>query len=147
MTSRDERTLNTRCESLVAYFDRATLKHSLGLDLRYGDDGRALLVMPFSPEFCHAMGDTHGGILSTLLDTAGWFTAAPHYETWIATTDLQLKLVSPANQETLITRGRLLKAGRSLAACTMETHSASGRLVAMGSASFIVTKRRFEAQG
>ena len=50
-----------------------------------------------------------GGVISTLLDNAGWFTVQPHYETWINTIDLQVQLLLPTSNQSLTSIGTLVK--------------------------------------
>jgi 1,4-dihydroxy-2-naphthoyl-CoA hydrolase len=137
----DTHDLTARCAALVAFFAGAPLKANLGLTLSFDAEGHAIVELPFAPHICHAMGDVHGGIMATIMDTAGWFTAAARYQTWIATIDMQIQLLERPKQEDLVARGTLLKAGRSLAVSTMEIRSATDRLVATGTASFMVSDR------
>ncbi len=136
-----------RCEQLLVLYERSPIKHTLGVTLSYDDEGRAVFDMPYRPSFDNAMGNTHGGILATLLDKAGWFTAAQHYTTWIATADLHVQLVAPADRQALRAVGRLVRAGRRLAVATMEVHTGDGTLVAIGSGTYAVTTRAFSLEG
>jgi len=128
-----------RCKELIELFDRAPIKRAFGMVLSYDEHDRAVFDMPRNPELDHALGDTHGGIVATLLDNAGWFTAAAQYDVWIATVDMQMHLLEPVLKEDLRAEGRLIRAGKKLAVTRMEVRTASGRLVATGSATFAVT--------
>ena len=128
-----------RCAELVALFSRAPIKQTFGMVLSYDDEDRAVFVLPHNPGLEHALHDTHGGVIATLLDNAGWFTAAAQYDTWIATVELQVRLLEPVQREDLRAAGRLVRRGQHLAVCEMEVRTASGRLVAMGSGTFAVT--------
>ena len=81
-------------------------------------------------------------MISTLLDNAGWFTAASRYDFWVNTSELTVRLLEPANREPLIGRGTVIRAGGRLCVASMTVHSASGRLVATGTGSFMVSERR-----
>jgi uncharacterized protein (TIGR00369 family) len=128
-----------RCEELVALFDTSPIKRTFGMDLRFNEREEAVLSYPHNAALQHAMGDTHGGVLATLLDCAGWFTAAVPYDRWIATVELQTRLLEPAHREALVATGTLVRAGKSLAVARMEIRAAAGRLVAEGSGTFVVT--------
>ncbi len=133
-------TIKRRCDELIRlFYKKAALGKTLNLTFTYDDDLRAQFVMPYQEAFNHGLGDTHGGIIATLLDTAGWFTAAPHYDTWVATSDLHVQLLDLARQEELRAVGKLMRTGKRLAVAHMEVWSASERLVATGSGSFVVT--------
>lgn len=81
----------------------------------------------------------HGGAIATLLDNAGWFTAATRYDTWIATTDLHVQLLENVQGQALRARGELIRAGKRLATARMEVRLTDGKLVAIGSGTFAVT--------
>ena len=134
-----------RAQRLAALFDRAPMKHTFGMALSFDADGRARFEMPHQREFEHGLKDTHGGVIATLLDNAGWFTAAVHYGTWINTAEMTVRLHEPANREALVAVGTMVRAGGKLAVTTMEVRSASGRLVATGSASFVVSTRTIDS--
>jgi len=128
-----------RCEELVTLFSRAPIKKTFGMNLSFNDKNESVFELPHNPALEHGLGDTHGGIIATLLDNAGWFAAAVQYDSWIATVEMQVRLLEPAKREPLRAVGRVLRAGQSLAVAEMEVRSLSGRLVATGSGTFAVT--------
>jgi uncharacterized protein (TIGR00369 family) len=132
-----------RRQQLLVLYERSPIKHTLGVALSYDESGRAVFDMPYRSSFDNAMGNTHGGILATLLDKAGWFTAAQQYGTWIATADLHVQLLAPADRQPLRAVGQLVRAGRRLAVATMEVRTGDGTLVAIGSGTYAVTTRPF----
>jgi uncharacterized protein (TIGR00369 family) len=77
-------------------------KH-LGIQGESVESGRAVLVLPVKPEF---VGDPrrpalHGGVLSSLIDTAGgvaaWSALGPHES--VSTVDLRVDFLEPAGLE------------------------------------------------
>lgn len=128
-----------RMGRLIAFFGKAPIKKAFGMDFSYKEKGEAVFVMPYNPNLNHALGGIHGGIISTLLDNAGWFTAAPHYETWIATVDLNIQLLDHAKETGLTARGILIRTGKRLAMTRMEVHTDEGKLVATATGTFSVT--------
>ena len=135
-----------RCEELVALFSRAPIKKTLGMDLSFNDKNESVFELPHNPGFEHGLGDTHGGLIATLLDNAGWFAAAVYYDSWIATVEMQVRLLEPAKREALRAVGRVLRAGQSLAVAEMEARTLSGRLIATGSGTFAVTSLEMEKE-
>ena len=127
------------CNDLVALFSKAPIKKTFGMSLSFNDNREAAFEFPHNPDLEHALDDTHGGVIATLLDNAGWFTAAAAYPTWIVTAEMQMRLLEPAKKEALVATGRLIRAGKRLAMCEMQVHSKSGRLIATGSATFAIT--------
>ena len=131
-----------RGAELIELFGRAPIKKAFGMAFAYNDQHQAIFKMPHNPDFEHAMGDTHGGIIATLLDNAGWFTAAVQYETWIATIEMQMRLLKPAGRRDLMAIGELVRAGKSFAVAQMKVQTVRGRLLASGSGTFAVTSAR-----
>ena len=132
-----------RCTELTALFSKAPIKATFGMELSFNENNEAVFDLPHNPGLEHGFRDTHGGILATLLDNAGWFTAAVHYDTWIATLEMQMRLLEPARREDLRAVGRLQRAGSRFAVAEMEVRTASGRLVATGSGTFAVTSLKY----
>jgi len=131
-----------RSTELIDLFGRAPIKKTFGMVLSFNAQLEAVFEMSHNPDFEHALGDTHGGIIATLLDNAGWFTAAVQYETWIATIEMQIRLLKPAGKRDLRATGELVRAGRNFAVAQMRVQTTKGRLVALGSGTFAVTSAK-----
>ena len=69
-----------RSQRLTALFARAPMKKTFGMTVSFDEQGDATFVMPHQKAMEHALGDTHGGVIATLIDNAGWFTAATRYD-------------------------------------------------------------------
>ncbi len=74
-----------------------------------------------------------------MLDNAGWFAVAAHYDNWLATTDLNIKYLDHAKGENLRAVGRTLRVGKKIAMAEMEVRTEEGRLLAVGSGTFALT--------
>ena len=138
--------MKTRAEKFIEVFNKAPIAKSFGMTLTYDDAGRAVLHQPYNPDFNHGLGDVHGGVLATMIDNAGWFTAALYYDTWINTVDLTVHMLEPANSEALRAVGTIVRAGAHLAVTSMEVRSESGRLVATGCGTFSVSNIPFGSE-
>lgn len=129
------------CSQLVKLFESAPIRKTTGMQLRYDSDARAIFEMPRNPDFDHALHDTHGGLIATLLDNAGWFTVAAHYEKWVVTSDLNIRLLEAAGQSDLIATAKIIRSGKILSVAEMEVRTSGNVLVAIGSGSFVVTSK------
>ena len=123
-------------EELISSFNKAPIKHVFGMNLSYDSEGGARFDMPYNPNFDHGLGGIHGGVMATLLDNAGWFTAAVHYDTWISTVDFNMTLIEHAEKEDLFAVGKIISAKKRLAFAEMEVRTGSGRLIAKGRGTF-----------
>ena len=86
----------------------------------------------------------HGGAVATLVDNAmGWAaTTVLQDDESFATADLQVQFVRVAKVGLLKARGSVVRRTRALAFCQSELHDDDGQLVARGSATCSVFKRR-----
>ena len=131
--------IQRRAARLAEFFGHAPMKQTFGMELSFDDDGNAVFEMPFRESLCHALKDTHGGVIATLIDNAGWFTAATRYDTWISTTEMTVRLHEPAHREDLHATGEVIRAGKRMCSTTMEVRTTDGRLVATGAGTFVVS--------
>jgi len=92
--------LIARARAIEAWLPRGLFLVHLGSTFRFDDDLRPIFTLPHSPHLEHALGDVHGGVLATLVDAAAWCAAAVHYESWITTVDLHVRLLEPAAPRT-----------------------------------------------
>jgi len=130
---------------LVELFHGSTIARTMELSLVYREDGRAQISMPYRARFDHILDDVHGGAIATLLDNAGWFTAAASYPTWIVSVEFSVRLHEPAGRQDLVALGRVVRAGRRFTSTEMEVRNASGVLVATGAGTFSVTRSALPA--
>tara|TARA_B100000925_G_scaffold151762_2_gene113840 strand:- start:3935 stop:4348 length:414 start_codon:yes stop_codon:yes gene_type:complete len=130
-------------EKAIDLFSRAPMKKTFNMILSYNQEDQAIFTMPFDQKFCHALGSMHGGVLSTLLDNAGWFTAQPYYENWINTIDLQVQLLLPTSNKSLVSKGTLVKKGKAIAFSRMEVFDEDDLLIATATGTFAVSNKKF----
>ena len=120
----------------------------LGLRGESIGEGRAVLVLPVRPEF---VGDPrrpalHGGVLSTLIDTAGGvaaWSALAAGET-VSTVDLRVDYLEPAGLgDPLRAEAELVRKGNRVCHVKVAV-TQGGSLVAEGRAVFNIHRRRTE---
>jgi uncharacterized protein (TIGR00369 family) len=129
-----------REQELIALFGQAPIRKTFGMKLRYEENGSAVFEMPYNPGLDHFLGGIHGGVISTLLDNAGWFTCAALSDYWVATAELSVRLLEPVEKVALYSRGVIVKRGSRLMVCEMEVRTMdSDRLVAKGAGTFVIT--------
>ena len=131
---------------LARMFENAPIRNSLGMDIAFDAEDRAVFTLPPDPAFFHGMGDVHGGLITTVLDNAGWFAAAARVKRLVLTADLSIRLLAPARRQTVTATGRVIRAGRNMVVCEM-TATAGGRTIAMGTGAFAVTGKKIGNKG
>src|SRR6516225_9626830 len=93
--------LRDRCDDLVSFFNRAPLRNSFGMRISFNPQSEAVFEMPYNPNFDHTMGGLYGGVIASMIDNAGWFTAAAQTDHWVSTANLNIQILEPA-EKTLI---------------------------------------------
>jgi uncharacterized protein (TIGR00369 family) len=130
----------TRREQLLHVFNEvAPIARTFGMKLAFTDDDRAVITLPYNPGLDHALGDIHGGIFATMLDNAGWFTAALGRDDggWVATAEMSMHLLRRATATALRAEGWYLKRGKRQDVLEMKLVDAAGELVAHATGTFI----------
>ena len=117
---------------LAALFGTSPVSVFIGQQLVECEGGVAEVVLPHRPEFQQALGVTHGGIIATIADTAGFFAAASSSEATVATVEFKINLLAAARGETLRARGTVVQRGSRLVIAEMKVTSDSGTLIAIG---------------
>jgi len=117
------------------------------LGIRVVSTGEGLAIMEMTPteEMTNAAGFCHGGIISTLADTAmgrSVRTLVPGVVRSVSF-DLKLTFISAAKVgETLQATGRVIHAGRRTAVTDCRVEGPGGKLVATASGTFVVTREK-----
>ncbi len=133
-----------RQDYLVARAGRSRLAGTMGYRLHYTDEAAAVLTLPYNASLDNGVGALHGGILAALIDTCAWYAVAQHYPNWIATIELQTRLLLPAAETEVRAVGRVVRVGRSIASAEVDVFTEDGRLIATGEGSFVATSRPWE---
>jgi uncharacterized protein (TIGR00369 family) len=131
--------MSTRCEQLVAFFNRAPLQQAFGMIISYKENGDAVFDMPYNPRFDHTMGGIYGGVVASMIDNAGWYTAASRTDNWVSTVSLNIQLLDPAEKTAIRSVGELVRAGKRLSVVNVKVFAADDRLIAMGSGNFAIS--------
>ena len=128
-------------ERLTRMFGEAPISRFLGHTLTHCRDGVAEVRLPFRPDFTQGLGVIHGGIITAVADTAGYFAAASVVTDGVATTvELKINFVAPARNQSLIGRGEVISRGRTLLICQLKVTDEQGQLIAVGQGTFYVRR-------
>ncbi|MEU5519443.1 PaaI family thioesterase [Streptomyces sp. NPDC047860] len=102
------------------------------------DEGTVVVRLPYRPEFRLARDSDffHGGVLASLVDITAHAAVAVRTGRVSPTVDLRIDYLRAAAGGPLTARGKVLRAGRSVARADVEVLDASGALVAAGRGTF-----------
>ena len=123
---------------LIELFSRAPIARFFGMSLTYDEQGHAHIHLPYNPNLDHPAKGIHGGVIATMLDTAGWFAVAAHNEgIWIVTGEFKVHLLSPAKESELNAEGWVVKSGKRISVAEIRVSVANGELVAIGTGTYV----------
>lgn len=131
--------LEARRRFLLDFFARAPIVATLGIELAYDGEGRAVVRLPHDPRLDHTLGQLHGGMVGTIVDTAAWFSAAPHYGVWIVAAEYQVRLLEPVAGTEIRAIGEPARLGSRIAVVEVRVERPGGGLVAVGAGTYVAT--------
>ena len=128
-------------ENLISIFNEiAPIAQYFGMKLSYNEEGSAMIDLPYNPHLDHAAGGIHGGVYATMLDNAGWFTAAVSHDepTLVVTSEITIHFFLPAKKTALRAIGKLIKKGKRQDIVEMDLLDAEENLIAHGIGTFVI---------
>jgi uncharacterized protein (TIGR00369 family) len=103
-------------------FGRQKAMSFIGARLSRVEPGLVEIELPFRDELTQQHGFFHGGITSTIADSAGGYAAFSLFpaDSSVLTVEYKINLLAPAAGEMLVATGRVLKTGRTITVCELE---------------------------
>lgn len=101
---------------VAASFDRQNAMQLIRATLPVIQPGRAEIHIPHWDGIEQQHGFVHGGVVGMIADSAAGYAAmtqAPQGAS-VLTVEYKINMMAPANGETLIARGKVIRAGRTL---------------------------------
>jgi len=104
-------------------------------------DGVAEVRIEVDPKFFHSAGTVHGVVYFKAMDDAAFFAANSVVEdVFVLTTSFNIHLLRPVTEGSLIAKGTLVSATRSLLIADAELKDDRGRLIGRGTGSFMKSR-------
>lgn len=109
-------------------FSRQRLMTLIGARLVHVLPGEVVIDLPFRDDLTQQHGFLHGGIVTTVLDSAAGYAALSLMppDAAVLTVELKVNLLAPAEGELLQARGRVIRRGRTLTVCEANAVMISG---------------------
>jgi uncharacterized protein (TIGR00369 family) len=100
----------------------------------------SLIEIELKGKHLQPFGYVHGGVFSSMIDTATWWAAFPELDQdmGMTTVDLKVNNLAPARTGKMTARGRSIKMGRTLGLADAEVVDESGRLLAHGTSTLML---------
>lgn len=116
--------------------------HLLGMEAETLEEGKVVFAMEAGPRFSNPLGTVHGGVLSTLLDSAMSCAVHTTLGPGVGYTTLELKVNFvrgvPLDAGRLVCEGTTIHVGRRTATAEGRVLDAAGRLVAHGTTTCMI---------
>lgn len=103
-------------------FSRQQIMQLLGAEMTVVEAGHVEIELPYKPELTQQHGFFHGGVTSTIADSAGGYAGYTLFDPnhSVLTVEFKINLLAPADGERLRAVGRVKKPGRTLTVCELE---------------------------
>ncbi|BBK35761.1 thioesterase [Allostella sp. ATCC 35155] len=111
-----------------ASFDRQPFMRLIGASVDAVEPGRCRISLPYRPELSQQHGFFHGGVIGTIADNCGGYSAftLAEADSTILTVEYKLNIVAPGRGERLEGEGQVLRAGRRLVVCESRIFAVEG---------------------
>jgi uncharacterized protein (TIGR00369 family) len=136
-----------------ASFARQKMMTTIHAELTQVNAGEVEIEIPYSPEFTQQHGFLHGGVISTVLDSACGYAAYSLMpaEGAVLTIEFKVNLLSPGRGERFVFRGSVTKPGRTIIVADGRGYAYDGegeaKLIATMTATMMVVSGRDGIQG
>jgi uncharacterized protein (TIGR00369 family) len=109
-------------------FAKQRFMTALGATLARVAPGEVEISLPFREELTQQHGFLHAGVMTTIADSACGYAALTLMPpgTAVLTVEFKVNLLAPGEGETVVARGRVLKAGRTLTVCSADVFAVRG---------------------
>ncbi|MCP4746856.1 MAG: PaaI family thioesterase [Desulfobacteraceae bacterium] len=103
-------------------FEKQHFMKFIGARLQTVSPGMCEIILPYKTELTQQDNFFHAGIISTMADNAAGYAAYSLMEPGVSvlSVEFKLNLLCPGDGEELISRGEVIKKGRSLTICRSE---------------------------
>lgn len=119
--------------------DSVPYAHLLGIELDEVSEGAATLGLTVRKELKQNHGFVHGGAVASLIDTAMAFAIitvlAPQEK--VTTVDLTISYLRPVTKGRMISKARIIRAGRRVFVVSAEVFRADGSLAATALSTYL----------
>ena len=115
-------------ERIRESFARQGAMHLIGAKLTRVEPGAVDISLVHRADLTQQHGYLHAGILSTIVDTAGGYAGYSLFpaDSSVLTVEYKLNLIAPADGESFVAEGRVVKPGRTLCIVQGEVYANAG---------------------
>lgn len=111
-----------------ASFAKQKLMTTIGATLETVEAGAVSIRLPFRDDLTQQHGFMHAGAIASVADSACGYAALslmPAYA-GVLSIEFKINMLSPAKGESLVARGQVIRAGRTIMVCRADVYSITG---------------------
>ncbi|MCR8864227.1 PaaI family thioesterase [Priestia megaterium] len=110
----------------------------IGIEEKLLERGYAELKITIQPQLLQGRGTVHGGVIATLIDAAVGSAVRSSLSEDESASTVELKYTRPGIGDYLVAKSTLSHRGKTLAVGEVKIEDSSGKLVALGSATYMI---------
>ncbi|SMD12144.1 uncharacterized domain 1-containing protein [Desulfocicer vacuolatum DSM 3385] len=129
-------------KSVIEIINKGPFFIHMGMRVTELDTGSSKVVVDISKNHMNPFGGLHGGVFSSVLDTAAYWSAYCDLQEdqGLVTIDLKVDLLAPVLDKTVIVTGKRIKSGRTLFLTEAQMFNGTGKVIAHGTSKLMVTQ-------
>ena len=129
-------------ESLISMINRGPYFKLLSIVVKDIGIGYSLVEVDIENKHDHPFGGVHGGVYCSAIDTAAAWAAYCEIDENAAfiTLDVNVNILSPIVNSTLIVEGRRIKIGRTICTTEATARNREGKIIANGSSKLVIRR-------
>jgi len=132
---------DTHFEKLTRCCMKCRISQFLDKKITIEKAGVARVAVPFHADLTQNSGFVHAAVLFEVGDTAGFMAANSMEETYsVLTVDYHINLMRPVREEGVFATSEVVNAGKTLYVARSDIYTESGKLVAAGQGTYMVSK-------
>ena len=139
------RTLNpAHVRSVIELINRSPFFKHMEMRVTELDMGYSKVVIPVGPTHMNPFGGLHGGVFSSVIDTAAYWSAYGDLEEkqGLVTIDFKVDLLAPVLNGIVAAMGRTIKSGKTLFLAEARMFNEHGQMLAHGTSKLMVTSHK-----
>jgi uncharacterized protein (TIGR00369 family) len=116
----------------------------LSIEVKEIGNGYSLLECEMREKHLNPFGSAHGGVYSSLIDTAAYWAVYCDMKdnTGYVTIDLNMHVLAPIREGLLLVSGTRIKTGKSLCLAEAKIETDNGHILATGTSKMLVVKEK-----
>jgi uncharacterized protein (TIGR00369 family) len=130
-------------EIFLSKVNRSPFYKTIKMQLEKTDRKGSLVRIKLNRKHNNVLGIVHGGVIASLIDSACSMSVIPYIgdDETIVTTGLQIQYYLLVASDDMVGRGRVVHYGRRVAYAEAEIRDRGKKIIAKGSASFLIIKK------